>query len=66
MNDAKSTHVMGSEDVDNVYSLATHSKNIFGTSDVRILLPDGTTVSKAIFRVITLTDNSEIFEVVLT
>jgi hypothetical protein len=58
--------VMAKEEVDSVYSLATHADNIFGTKDVRMVLVDGTTISKATYRVLTLTDGSEVFEVVLS
>lgn len=52
------------EDIQSVYGLKTFVENVFGTSSqVRIVLPDGTVASEAITRVLTLTDGSEVFEV---
>lgn len=57
------TEVLEKIDVDNAYSLATNAQNVFGTQDVRIVLPSGIVVSKAKYVLATLSDGSEIFEV---
>lgn len=49
-----------------IYTLNVLANNALGTGDVRIILPDGTTVSEACFEVETLTDGSEVFQVVLS
>jgi hypothetical protein len=59
----KSPEVMGREDIQCVYGLHIFTQNTFGTTDARIILPDGTVVSKAVAKVLTLSDGSEIFEV---
>lgn len=59
------TDTLEKQDVQNTDGLAIFVRNVFGTGEVRIVLPDGTVVSKAVARVLTLTDGSEIFEVVV-
>ena len=55
--------MMEKQDVQSVGGLATFVRDVLGTTEVRMVLPDGTTVSKAVVKVLTLTDGSEVFEV---
>lgn len=56
-------HNIEVEDVQSVAGLLSFVRDALGTGNVRIVLPDGTVVSKAIARIQVLTDGSEIFEV---
>lgn len=55
------------QDVQSPYGLQYFCQDAIGTSSViRMVLPDGTIVSKAVIKVLTLSDASEVFEVHLS
>jgi len=54
------------QDIQTVSGLNTFVRDVFGTAEVRMVLKDGTTISRAETRLLTLTDGSEVFEVVLS
>lgn len=60
----KVVQTITTEDIQSPYGLQYFCQDAIGTSsEIRIVLPDGTVVSRATIKVLTLTDGSEVFEV---
>jgi hypothetical protein len=59
-------YIMGSDECDSISTLFVTARRTFGSTDVRLVDANGNTFSKVTYRVLTLTDGSEVFEAVLS